>query len=142
MKFKRNGKRIEAKKKLIPEGDYRAEIKDVKLDMEMKSKFGTGSCLVITYELEDESGVASFTKVDFVWCSEGEGSRCMQLLDALYDGNPPEEPELQDWIGCRGWVEIKHDKEEKYDNIVSWDFSDDDEGIENDEISFDEEDEE
>lgn len=121
--------------------------------MEAISIYGAGSNLEITYELQDKEGLISVKKIDSVWCSETPNSRCMRFLNALYDGNPPEEMELEEWRGRRGWVKIEHDDEGNYANIVAWDFpyddepedefdSDEDEDEEDDteeEISFDEE---
>lgn len=132
MRFVNKGKKIEVKKTLLPAGDYRAEIKDVKLNTEVTSKYGTGSTLEITYELQDKEGRISVEKTDSVWCNQHPNSRCTRLLNALYDGNPPEDMDTNDWLGRCGWVEIKHNtkqnnnqnNKETYANIDNWDFSD------------------
>lgn len=140
MRFINNGKKINAKKRLLPEGDYRAEIKNVKFNLKAVSAYGIGSNLEITYELQDKEGLISVKKIDSVWCSEAPNSRCMQFLNALYDGNPPEEMELEEWKDRRGWVKIEHDKDGNYANIVAWDFPDKDEP--EDELDSDEDEDE
>lgn len=146
MRFINKGKKIEVKKALLPEGDYRAEIKDVKLNTGVISKYGLGSTLEITYDLQDKEGRISVEKTDSVWCSQHPGSRCTRLLNALYDGNPPEEMEVEDWKSRCGWVKIKHKHNDKetYANIDNWDFSDCNESEDefDDEYEEDEEDDE
>lgn len=158
MKFKVKGETVVAgrNQNLIPGGDYKAEIQDVVLNTQVKSKYGNGSRLTINYKLQDKTGTAQFEKTDFIWCSEAENSRCVRFLSALYDGELPEEMDIQEWVGRCGWVKITHEtkndekengEQKTYDNITAWDFSgqsdpdDEDKFFDGDDaIDFDDED--
>lgn len=116
-------KELQSRFELLAEGEYEAEIIEVKVECDVQTKYGTCDQLKVTYEIED--GVSAFEKKDRIIYSESVGSRWGMFVRALYQGELPEQVDTDTWIGRKGIIKIKHNKVETgkvYDNIVAWDF--------------------
>lgn len=107
----------------LEEGEYDSVIKDVNFLRDCKTNYGFKDFFEIEHGIT--KGVTEHLKKEKIMISQAENSRCYKFLLEIYKGNIPMQIDINDFIGKRCIVTIKHNTDEKgnvYANIVERKF--------------------
>ena len=108
----------------LAEGKYDSVIKEVNFLRDYKTNYGFKNGFEIKYGVKN--GVTECSKSEKIMISQSENSRCYKFLQEIYKGNIPMQIDINDFIGKRCVITIKHNTDEKgnvYENIVERKFS-------------------
>lgn len=108
----------------LAEGDYDSVIKDVNFLNDCKTNYGFKDVFEIEYGIK--VGITEQSKKEKIMISQSENSRCYKFLLEIYKGNIPMQIDINDFIGKKCTLTIKHNTDEKgnvYANIVERKFS-------------------
>lgn len=107
----------------LAEDDYDSVIKDVNYLNDCKTNYGFKDCFEIEYGIK--VGITEQSKKEKIMISQSENSRCYKFLLEIYKGNIPMQIDINDFIGKKCTLTIKHNTDEKgnvYANIVERKF--------------------
>lgn len=107
----------------LAEGEYESVIKDVNFLKDCKTIYGFKDFLELEHGIKN--GITEYSKKEKIMISQSENSRCYKFLLEFYKGNIPMQIDINDFIGKRCIVTIKHNTDEKgnvYANIVERKF--------------------
>ncbi|MBN9648800.1 hypothetical protein J0L31_17610 [Terrisporobacter glycolicus] len=121
-----NGEKTLATLTTVPsleEGEYKAVIKEVNFLKDCKTNYGFKDSIEICYALS--IGITEQLKKDKIMVSKAETSRCYKFLLEIYKGDIPREIDINDFVGKKCTLTIKHNEDDKgnvYANIVKRKF--------------------
>ena len=107
----------------LAEGEYESVIKDVSFLRTCKTNYGFKDFFELEHGIKN--GITEYSKKEKIMISQAENSRCYKFLLEFYKGNIPTQIDINDFIGKRCIVTIKHNTDEKgniYANIVERKF--------------------
>lgn len=110
-------------KATLNEGDYEAIIKRIIYLRDCKTDWGFRDYLEVIYNVS--VGVTEQVKKERIMVSQSEKSKCFTFLMDIYNGNIPNEINIEELAGRKGTLTIKHNTDEKgnvYANIVERKF--------------------
>lgn len=122
----RNNKEIlgtSGAKATLNEGAYEAIIKEINYLRDCKTDWGFRDYLEVIYNVS--VGVTEQVKKERIMVSQSEKSKCFTFLMDIYNGNIPNEINIEELAGRKGTLTIKHNTDEKgnvYANIVERKF--------------------
>lgn len=123
----RNNKEVLGKagvRATLNEGEYEAIIKRIIYLRDCKTDWGFRDYLEVIYNVS--VGVTEQVKKERIMVSQSEKSKCFTFLMDIYNGNIPNEINIEELAGRKGTLTIKHNTDEKgnvYANIVERKFS-------------------
>ena len=110
-------------KATLNEGEYEAIIKRIIYLRDCKTDWGFRDYLEVIYNVS--VGVTEQVKKERIMVSQSEKSKCFTFLMDIYNGNIPNEINIEELAGRKGTLTIKHNTDEKgnvYANIVERKF--------------------
>lgn len=110
-------------KATLNEGNYEAKIKEINYLRDCKTDWGFRDYLEVIYNVS--VGVTEQVKKERIMVSQSEKSKCFTFLMDIYNGNIPNEINIEELAGRKGTLTIKHNTDEKgnvYANIVERKF--------------------
>lgn len=122
----RNNKEVLGKagvRATLNEGEYEAIIKRIIYLRDCKTDWGFRDYLEVIYNVS--VGVTEQVKKERIMVSQSEKSKCFTFLMDIYNGNIPNEINIEELAGRKGTLTIKHNTDEKgnvYANIVERKF--------------------
>lgn len=123
----RNNKEVLGKagaKENLNEGVYEAIIKRIIYLRDCKTDWGFRDFLEVSYNIS--VGVTEQEKKERIMVSQAEKSKCFNFLMDVYNGNIPNEINIDELAGKKCTLTIKHNTDEKgnvYANIVERKFN-------------------
>ncbi|MFR4230221.1 hypothetical protein [Clostridium sp.] len=111
-------------KATLNEGDYEAIIKRIIYLRDCKTDWGFRDFLEVIYNIS--VGVTEQEKKEKIMVSQAEKSKCFNFLMDVYNGNIPNEINIDELAGKKCTLTIKHNTDEKgnvYANIVERKFN-------------------
>lgn len=111
------------KEPILAEGKYGSVIRGVDFLKDCKTNYGFKDCIEITYTVT--VGITEQSKKEKIMISQSENSRCYKFLLEIYKGAIPMKIDINDFIGKKCTITIKHNSDEKgnvYANIVERKF--------------------
>lgn len=108
----------------LKEGYYDSEIEKVDFLKDCKTNYGFKDCIEIDYRIKN--GITEHSKKERIMISQSENSRCYKFLFEIYKGNIPMQIDINDFVGKKCTLTIKHNSDEKgniYANIEERKFS-------------------
>lgn len=111
-------------KATLNEGDYEAIIKRIIYLRDCKTDWGFRDFLEVIYNIS--VGVTEQEKKEKIMVSQAEKSKCFNFLMEVYNGNIPNEINIDELTGKRCILTIKHNPDGKgnvYANIVERKFN-------------------
>lgn len=114
---------ISGAKATLNEGNYEAIIKEINYLRDCKTDWGFRDYLEVIYNVS--VGVTEQVKKERIMVSQSEKSKCFTFLMDIYNGNIPNEINIEELAGRKGTLTIKHNTDEKgnvYANIVERKF--------------------
>ena len=111
-------------KATLNEGDYEAIIKRIIYLRDCKTDWGFRDFLEVIYNIN--VGVTAQEKKEKIMVSQAEKSKCFNFLMDVYNGNIPNEINIDELAGKKCTLTIKHNTDEKgnvYANIVERKFN-------------------
>ncbi len=123
----RNNKEVLGKagvRATLNEGEYEAIIKRIIYLRDCKTDWGFRDYLEVIYNVS--VGVTEQVKKERIMVSQSEKSKCFTFLMDIYNGNIPNEINIEELAGRKGTLTIKHNTDEEgnvYANIVERKFS-------------------
>lgn len=111
-------------KATLNEGDYEAIIKRIIYLRDCKTDWGFRDFLEAIYNIS--VGVTEQEKKEKIMVSQAEKSKCFNFLMDVYNGNIPNEINIDELAGKKCTLTIKHNTDEKgnvYANIVERKFN-------------------
>ncbi|WP_368240773.1 hypothetical protein [Clostridium paraputrificum] len=123
----RNNKEVlgtSGSKATLNEGVYEAIIKRIIYLKDCKTDWGFRDFLEVIYNIS--VGVTEQEKKEKIMVSQAEKSKCFNFLMDVYNGNIPNEINIDELAGKRCTLTIKHNTDEKgnvYANIVERKFN-------------------
>ncbi|UZP04719.1 hypothetical protein JW813_06830 [Clostridium botulinum] len=108
----------------LEEGDYDSVIREVNFLNDCKTNYGFKDFIEVEYGIK--IGITEQSKKEKIMISQSENSRCYKFLLEIYKGNIPMQIDINDFIGKKCTLTIKHNADEKgnvYANIVERKFS-------------------
>lgn len=111
-------------KATLNEGDYEAIIKKIIYLRDCKTDWGFRDFLEVIYNIS--VGVTEQEKKEKIMVSQAEKSKCFNFLMDVYNGNIPNEINIDELAGKKCTLTIKHNTDEKgnvYANIVERKFN-------------------
>lgn len=111
-------------KATLNEGDYEAIIKRIIYLIDCKTDWGFRDFLEVIYNIS--VGVTEQEKKEKIMVSQAEKSKCFNFLMDVYNGNIPNEINIDELAGKKCTLTIKHNTDEKgnvYANIVERKFN-------------------
>ena len=123
----RNNKEIlgtSGAKATLNEGVYEAIIQEIIYLRDCKTDWGFRDYLEVIYNVS--VGVTEQVKKERIMVSQSEKSKCFSFLMDIYNGNIPNEINIEELAGKRCTLTIKHNADEKgnvYANIVERKFN-------------------
>lgn len=115
---------ISGAKATLNEGNYEAIIKEINYLRDCKTDWGFRDYLEVIYNVS--VGVTEQVKKERIMVSQSEKSKCFTFLMDIYNGNIPNEINIEELAGRKGTLTIKHNTDEKgnvYANIVERKFN-------------------
>ena len=106
-------------KATLNEGEYEAIIKRIIYLRDCKTDWGFRDFLEVIYNIS--VGVTEQEKKEKIMVSQAEKSKCFNFLMDVYNGNIPNEINIDELAGKKCTLTIKHNTDEKgnvYANIV------------------------
>ncbi|MBC5628666.1 hypothetical protein H8S20_07165 [Clostridium sp. NSJ-6] len=122
----RDNKGILGTTKTMPnlnEGNYESIIQRIIYLRDQKTDWGFRDFLEVTYELDDDT--TKQTKKENIMISQAKNSKCFNFLNDVYKGDIPDEINIEELIGKKCVLAIKHNADDKgnvYANIVERKF--------------------
>ncbi|GAB6168810.1 hypothetical protein JCM1393_12700 [Clostridium carnis] len=122
----RDNKGILGTTKTMPnlnEGNYESIIQRIIYLRDKKTDWGFRDFLEVTYELDDDT--TKQTKKENIMISQAKNSKCFKFLNDVYKGDIPDEINIEELIGKKCVLAIKHNADDKgnvYANIVERKF--------------------
>ena len=110
-------------KATLNEGEYEAIIKRIIYLRDCKTDWGFRDFLEVIYNIS--VGVTEQEKKEKIMVSQAEKSKCFNFLMDVYNGNIPNEINIDELAGKKCTLTIKHNTDEKgnvYANIVERKF--------------------
>ena len=123
----RNNKEVLGKagvRATLNEGEYEAIIKRIIYLRDCKTDWGFRDFLEVIYNIS--VGVTEQEKKEKIMVSQAEKSKCFNFLMDVYNGNIPNEINIDELAGKKCTLTIKHNTDEKgnvYANIVERKFN-------------------
>ena len=123
----RNNKEVLGKagaKAILNEGEYEAIIKRIIYLRDCKTDWGFRDFLEVIYNIS--VGVTEQEKKEKIMVSQAEKSKCFNFLMDVYNGNIPNEINIDELAGKKCTLTINHNTDEKgnvYANIVERKFN-------------------
>lgn len=123
----RNNKEIlgmSGTKPTLQEGDYESILEKVVYLKDCKTDWGFRDYLEVIYKIT--LGVTEQIKKEKIMISQAENSKCFDFLMAIYNGNIPNEINIDELSGKKCILTIKHNIDEKgnvYANIIGRKFN-------------------
>ncbi|WP_252231873.1 hypothetical protein [Clostridium sp. ZBS15] len=111
-------------KATLNEGDYEAVIKRIIYLRDCKTDWGFRDFIEVIYNIS--VGVTEQEKKERIMVSQAEKSKCFNFLMEVYNGNIPNEINIDELAGKRCILTIKHNPDGKgnvYANIVERKFN-------------------
>lgn len=111
-------------KATLNEGEYEAIIKRIIYLKDCKTDWGFRDFLEVSYNIS--VGVTEQEKKEKIMVSQAEKSKCFNFLMDVYNGNIPNEINIDELAGKKCTLTIKHNTDEKgnvYANIVERKFN-------------------
>lgn len=111
-------------KATLNEGEYEAIIKRIIYLRDCKTDWGFRDFLEVIYNIS--VGVTEQEKKEKIMVSQAEKSKCFNFLIDVYNGNIPNEINIDELAGKKCTLTIKHNTDEKgnvYANIVERKFN-------------------
>ena len=111
-------------KATLNEGEYEAIIKRIIYLRDCKTDWGFRDFLEVIYNIS--VGVTEQEKKERIMVSQAEKSKCFNFLMDVYNGNIPNEINIDELAGKKCTLTIKHNTDEKgnvYANIVERKFN-------------------
>lgn len=111
-------------KATLNEGEYEAIIKRIIYLRDCKTDWGFRDFLEVIYNIS--VGVTEQEKKEKIVVSQAEKSKCFNFLMDVYNGNIPNEINIDELAGKKCTLTIKHNTDEKgnvYANIVERKFN-------------------
>ncbi len=111
-------------KATLNEGEYEAIIKRIIYLRDCKTNWGFRDFLEVIYNIS--VGVTEQEKKEKIMVSQAEKSKCFNFLMDVYNGNIPNEINIDELAGKKCTLTIKHNTDEKgnvYANIVERKFN-------------------
>ena len=111
-------------KATLNEGEYEAIIKRIIYLRDCKTDWGFRDFLEVSYNIS--VGVTEQEKKEKIMVSQAEKSKCFNFLMDVYNGNIPNEINIDELAGKKCTLTIKHNTDEKgnvYANIVERKFN-------------------
>ena len=111
-------------KATLKEGEYEAIIKKKIYLRDCKTDWGFRDFLEVIYNIS--VGVTEQEKKEKIMVSQAEKSKCFNFLMDVYNGNIPNEINIDELAGKKCTLTIKHNTDEKgnvYANIVERKFN-------------------
>ena len=111
-------------KATLNEGEYEAIIKRIIYLRDCKTDWGFRDFLEVIYNIS--VGVTEQEKKEKIMVSQAEKSKCFNFLMDVYNGNIPNEINIDELAGKKCTLTIKHNTDEKgnvYANIVGRKFN-------------------
>jgi hypothetical protein len=111
-------------KATLNEGEYEAIIKRIIYLRDCKTDWGFRDFLEVIYNIS--VGVTEQEKKERIMVSQAEKSKCFNFLMGVYNGNIPNEINIDELAGKKCTLTIKHNTDEKgnvYANIVERKFN-------------------
>lgn len=111
-------------KATLNEGVYEAIIKRIIYLKDCKTDWGFRDFLEVSYNIS--VGVTEQEKKEKIMVSQAEKSKCFNFLMDVYNGNIPNEINIDELAGKKCTLTIKHNTDEKgnvYANIVERKFN-------------------
>ena len=111
-------------KATLNEGEYEAIIKKIIYLRDCKTDWGFRDFLEVIYNIS--VGVTEQEKKEKIMVSQAEKSKCFNFLMDVYNGNIPNEINIDELAGKKCTLTIKHNTDEKgnvYANIVERKFN-------------------
>ena len=111
-------------KATLNEGEYEAIIKRIIYLRDCKTDWGFRDFLEVIYNIS--VGVTEQEKKEKIMVSQAEKSKCFNFLMDVYNGNIPNEINIDELAGKKCTLTIKHNTDEKgnvYANIVERKFN-------------------
>lgn len=110
-------------KATLSEGVYESIIQEVIYLRDCKTDWGFRDFLEVNYRMS--VGVTEQKKKEKIMVSQAEKSKCFNFLMSVYKGNIPNEINIDELVGRKCILTIKHNTDEKgnvYANIVERKF--------------------
>ncbi len=107
----------------LNEGDYESIIQNIIYLRDQKTDWGFRDFLEVIYEIDDDT--TKQTKKENMMISQSENSKCFKFLNDVYKGDVPDEIDIEELIGKKCVLTIKHNADDKgnvYANIVERKF--------------------
>lgn len=107
----------------LNEGDYESIIQNIIYLTNQKTDWGFRDFLEVIYEIDDDT--TKQTKKENIMISQSENSKCFKFLNDVYKGDIPDEIDIEELIGKKCILTIKHNADDKgnvYANIVERKF--------------------
>ena len=107
----------------LNEGNYESIIQRIIYLRDQKTDWGFRDFLEVTYELDDDT--TKQTKKENIMISQAKNSKCFKFLNDVYKGDIPDEIDIEELIGKKCILTIKHNADDKgnvYANIVERKF--------------------
>ncbi|EHK2327172.1 hypothetical protein KCK52_000974 [Clostridium perfringens] len=123
----RNNKEILGTSKVkatLNEGNYEAKIQRINYLKDCKTDWGFRDYLEVSYIVS--VGVTEQEKKEKIMVSQSEKSKCFKFLMDVYNGNIPNEINIEELAGKKCIITIQHNTDEKgnvYANIVEREFN-------------------
>ena len=111
-------------KATLNEGEYEAIIKRIIYLRDCKTDWGFRDFLEVIYNIS--VGVTEQEKKEKIMVSQAEKSKCFNFLMDVYNGNIPNEINIDELAGKKCTLTVKHNTDEKgnvYANIVERKFN-------------------
>lgn len=111
-------------KATLNEGEYEAIIKRIIYLRDCKTDWGFRDFLEVIYNIS--VGVTEQERKEKIMVSQAEKSKCFNFLMDVYNGNIPNEINIDELAGKKCTLTIKHNTDEKgnvYANIVERKFN-------------------
>lgn len=108
----------------LNEGDYESIIQNIIYLTNQKTDWGFRDFLEVIYNIS--VGVTEQEKKEKIMVSQAEKSKCFNFLMDVYNGNIPNEINIDELAGKKCTLTIKHNTDEKgnvYANIVERKFN-------------------
>lgn len=103
----------------LAERNYKSIIGNVDFIKDCKTDYGFKDFIEIDYTIN--VGITEQSKKEKIMLSQAKNSRCYKFLLEIYKGNIPMEIDINNFIGKRCTLTIKHNTDDKgniYANIV------------------------
>ena len=102
---------ISGAKATLNEGNYEAIIKEINYLRDCKTDWGFRDYLEVIYNVS--VGVTEQVKKERIMVSQSEKSKCFTFLMDIYNGNIPNEINIEELAGRKGTLTIKHNTDDK-----------------------------